>query len=125
PALPTVKPVLEKTISDFLNSCRAQDRILLLFAGHATEIDDDAYLVPLEGELTAKDSLIPLKWVYDQLAQCKARQKVLILDVCRFDPTRGAERPGGGTMGEKLDRTLQAPPPGVQVWSACVAGQYS
>jgi hypothetical protein len=123
--VPTVKAVLEKTLTAFLNGCRAQDRILVLFAGHAIAIDDTAYLVPAEGELTVKESLIPLQWVYDQLAQCKARQKVLILDVCRFDPSRGAERPGGGPMDEKLDRALKTPPPGVQVWSACVAGQYS
>ena len=36
-ARPTVKPVLEQTITDFLAGCRAQDRILLLFAGHRVE----------------------------------------------------------------------------------------
>jgi hypothetical protein len=123
-ARPTVKPVLERTISDFLAGCRAQDRILLLFAGHAVEINDQPYLVPLEGNLTAKDTLIPLKWVYDRLAACKARQKVLILDVCRFDPARGLERPGSGPMGAKLDAALKAPPEGVQVWTSCVAGEY-
>jgi hypothetical protein len=124
-ANPTTKPVIERTLTDFLNTSRAQDRIIILFAGHAVETSDDAYLVPLEGELTNKETLIPLKWVYDQLAKCKARQKVLILDVCRFDPTRGLERPGSGPMGPKLDAALKNPPKGVQVWSACVAGQYS
>src|SRR5262249_41364355 len=123
--LPTTKPVLEKTITEFLAGCRAQDRVLLLFAGHAVAIENDTYLVPLEGELTVTETLIPLKWVYDQLAQCKARQKVLILDVCRFDPTRGAERPGGEPMSERLDNALKTPPAGIQVWSSCVAGQYS
>src|SRR5438034_137222 len=46
--VPTTKPVLEKTISDFLAGCRAQDRILLLYAGHAVSLGDDAYLVPVE-----------------------------------------------------------------------------
>jgi hypothetical protein len=35
------------------------------------------------------------------------------------------ERPGSGPMGEKLDAMLKEPPPGVQVWTACVAQQAS
>jgi hypothetical protein len=124
-AHPTTKPVIERTLTDFLNTSRAQDRIVILFAGHAVEIGEDAYLVPLDGELADKETLIPLKWVYDQLVKCKARQKLLIADVCRFDPTRGLERPGSGPMGAKLDTALANPPKGVQVWSACVTGQYS
>jgi hypothetical protein len=120
-----VKPVLVNTISSFLASSRAQDRVLLLFLGHAAVIDDEAYLVPIDGDPKDKATLIPLDWLYQQLADCKARQKVLVLDVCRVDPGRGTERAGGDPMDEKLDARLQAPPPGVQVWSACVAGQNS
>jgi hypothetical protein len=124
-AYPPLKPVIENTVTEFLDSCRAQDRIILAFIGHAVEIDGQPYLVPLEGQLGVKETLIPLKWVYSQLSKCKARQKVFIVDVCRYDPSRGLERPAGGPMGEKLDAALKNPPRGVQVWSACVAGQYS
>jgi len=124
-AHPTTKPVIQRTLTDFLNSSRAQDRIIVLFVGHAVEIGNDSYLVPLEGELKDKETLIPLRWVYDQLAKCKALQIVLILDVCRFDPARGLERPGSGPMGSTLDYALAYPPKGVQVWSACVRDQYS
>src|SRR5262249_28250378 len=87
-----IKPVIEETIKSFLAGSRAQDRLLLLFVGHAVEIKGEGYLVPIEGELGNADTLIPIKWVYDQLAACKARQKVLVLDVCRLDPSRGLER---------------------------------
>ncbi len=119
------KDVITQTVADFLASSRAQDRVMVFFIGHAVEIGDEAFLVPAEGELDVKEGLIPLAWVYQQLEQCKARQKVLVLDVCRLDPARGAERAGGGPMGEKFDALLRQPPPGVQVWSACVAGQHS
>src|SRR5262249_963201 len=98
-ARPPLKPVIESTIHDFLTSSRAQDRVLLLFVGHAVELGEQAYLVPLEGELDKEATLIPLAWLYEQLSKCKARQKALIIDVCRFDPTRGPERPGSGPMG--------------------------
>ncbi|MCI0461471.1 MAG: caspase family protein [Gemmataceae bacterium] len=124
-ARPTLKPVIEKTIADFLDTSRAQDRIVLLFIGHAVTIDEKAYLVPLEGDLQVKETLIPLDWLYNRLAQCKARQKVLILDVCRFDPGRGLERPGSGPMSASLAAALHQPPPGVQLWTACAAEQYS
>ena len=120
-----LKPVIEKTVSDFLDTSREQDRILVLFIGHAVEVEDEPYLVPLEGDLEDKETLIPLKWFYERLAGCRARQKVLVLDVCRLNPSRGQERPGSAPMGAKLDAALKAPPPGVQVWTACVAGQNS
>ena len=120
-----MKPVIQKTLSDFLEASRAQDRVMVFFIGHAVALNDQAYLVPIEGELDNADSLIPLKWVYDEMAKCKARQKVLVLDVNRLNPSHGLERPNGGPMDPKTDAALKAPPEGVQVWSACVAGQQS
>ena len=122
---PPLRPVIEGTLQAFLNGSRAQDRIIVYFAGHAVEIDGVPYLVPLEGELDSPATLIPLQWVYDRLAKCKARQKVLILDVCRHDPDRGRERPSSAAMGPKLDAAIRKPPSGVQVWSACQVGEYS
>ena len=81
--------------------------------------------MPIEGEATDKDTLIPLKWVFEQMTASKARQKILLLDVCRFDPARGAERPDSGKMSEKFEEMLSKPPAGVQVWTACTNGQYS
>lgn len=119
------KTVLQKTLTNFLDSSRPQDRILVFFFGHAVEAGDEAYLAPIEGELDRADTLIPLKWVYEQLAKCKARQKVLVVDGNRYHRTFGQERPGGEEMGPKLDAMLKAPPDGVQVWSSCIAKQRS
>lgn len=120
-----IKPIVEQTIERFLSTCRKQDRIVLVFVGHAVELEGQAYLAPMEGELKIKDSLIPLQWLYDRLATCPARQKVLIFDVCREDTARGNERPGSGPMSERLDAALANPPAGVQVLTACVRDQFS
>jgi RNA polymerase sigma factor (sigma-70 family) len=120
-----LKDVVEKTVADFLASSRPQDRIIVLFAGHAVVIADKPYLVPLDGRLDDPATLISLQWVYDRLAQCKARQKVLIVDGCRFDQERGPERPSSEPMHEKLYAALRKPPAGVQVWSACSQGEFS
>jgi hypothetical protein len=130
---PPLKPVIEQTVKDFLASSRGQDRILIVFIGHAVAMDGEVFLVPVEGEQGNKETLIPLKGLYDQLAACPAWQKVLVLDICRFDPSRGFERPGSGSsdtkdpgaMSARIDEALQNPPDGVQVWSACTADQFS
>lgn len=124
-ARPPIKSVIEKTVTEFLDSSRAQDRIMLYFVGHVTEAGDQVCFVPIEGELDNAATLIPLKWFYDKLAACKARQKVFVVDGCHFSPTNGAERPGADKMSAKIDAALKAPPAGVQVWSSCVAEQRS
>ncbi|MCI0377052.1 MAG: caspase family protein [Gemmataceae bacterium] len=122
---PTSKQVIETTVADFLESSRDQDRLVLLFSGHALEHEKEAYLVPVEGNRDDPKTLVPLAWVYSKLANCRARQKLLILDVFRFPPARGEELPGTGEMTEDFDAQLLAPPPGVQVWSSCIKGQQS
>jgi predicted Zn finger-like uncharacterized protein len=124
-ARPPRKPIIEQTIEHFLATSRPQDRIVLVFVGHALDLDELPYLAPIEGELSNKETLIPLQWLYDRLAACPARQKVLIIDTCRMDSARGEERPGSGPMGPRLDAALANPPPGVQVWSSCIANQFS
>lgn len=124
PRAPT-KNVIEKTLTRFLDTSRPQDRIVVFFIGHSTELDDEVYLAPIEGELDRAETLIPLKWFYEQIAKCKAQQKVLVLDVNRYHRAFGQERPGGEPMGPKLDALLKKPPPGVQVWSSCIAEQRS
>lgn len=119
------KSVIEDAIGDFCEAARAQDRILILFAGHAVEIDKEAYLIPYEGNKDDAKTLISLTWVYNQLAKSQARQKIFILDAFRNPPARGFELPGTGSMTEDFDTKLQNPPPGVQVWSACVKDQQS
>ena len=50
PRLPT-KPVIEKSLTNFLDESRPQDRILVFFIGHGVAIDGQMYLAPIEGEL--------------------------------------------------------------------------
>ncbi len=122
---PPIKPVVESTITDFLKSSRKQDHIMLVFVGHAVENDGEVFLAPIEGDLTDTATLIPLKWLYKELGECVANQKILVLDVCRFSPTIGIERPGGQPMSAKMEEVIKAVPAGVQVVTACSAEQRS
>jgi hypothetical protein len=122
---PPLKETIRKTVELFCATSRPQDRIIFLFVGHAVEKDGQVYLVPLEGDLDDLTSLIPLKDIYEPLGKCPAQEKVVIWDVCRFDPQRGTERPSFGVMTPALEKALHSPPPGVSVWTACSAEQYS
>ena len=128
----TQKSVIETTIKDFVDTSREQDRIIVLFAGHGVYLEEEkkSYLVPIDGNLKNTESLLPLKWVYDQLAKCRAQQKILILDLFRFSPSRGFELPSlgegeEGKMPEGFAKDLQNPPPGLQVWSSAIKEQSS
>lgn len=120
----TQKSVIQDAIKDFVADTRAQDRVVILFAGHAAAIEDKAYLIPSDGDVKDVASLVPLKWVYDQLAACKAQQKILILDVFRYSPSRGSDIAltgdgDEGTLPKAFEMEIMSPPDGVQVWSAC------
>lgn len=123
--MPPMKAVVESTVSQFLKTSRKQDRIFLVFIGHAVENDGKVYLAPIEGDLTAPATLIPLEWLYKELKECQAHQKILVLDVCRFNPAQGSERPGGEPMSAKMEEVIKAVPEGVQVITACAADQRS
>lgn len=124
-ATPPLKPIIEGAIQALLGTSRPQDRLVLLYTGHALEIDGEAYLVPLEGEFDVPETLIPVSWVYAELEKCPAQEKLVIFDVCRTNPQRGEERATAGAMTPELEAILHAPPRGVSVWTACSAEQYS
>ncbi len=122
---PPLKMIIEGTISLFLETCRPQDRIVIVFAGHAIEKDGAAYLVPIEGEFDDLASLIPLKDFYAKLGKCPAQEKLVIFDVCRSFPGRSIERPAFGKMTEALEKALHECPDGATIWTTCSAGQCS
>jgi hypothetical protein len=120
-----LKENIKKTIDLFCDSCRAQDRIVFLFTGHVIESEGQAFIVPLEGEFDQPELLIPLKEVYQKLGECKAQQKLIIWDVCRFNPDRGTERPSFGKMTESLEKILHTPPEGCLVITSCSKDEYA
>ncbi|MBX9585065.1 MAG: hypothetical protein K2X87_32570 [Gemmataceae bacterium] len=120
---PPVKAVLVGAFDKFFETSRPQDRIAVYFGGHVLVKGEAVYLVPLEGDPDDDATLIPLADFYAKLAACPAGQKVVVWDVCRFNPDRGRQRPGSEPMPEAVAKALTAAPPGVQVVLTCQAGQ--
>lgn len=122
PAVP-IKDVLQKTYERFFETSRDQDRIAIYFGGHMLEKGGKAFIAPIEGELDDPASLIPLEEFYAKLAACKATQKVVIWDVCRYNPQRGKQRPGSDPMSPALAAALAAAPAGIEVVTTCQPGE--
>lgn len=120
---PPTKAALTKALDGFCATTREQDRVVIYFGAHAVERDGKAFLVPLDGDLDAPDTLIPVADVYAKLNRLKAAQKVIIWDVCRANPDRPRGRRDGGPMSEALFQALTSPPEGVQAMVSCSPGE--
>ena len=124
---PTARPMLKPTIEDackqFCETSRAQDRVLIYFGGHAVEIGDKAYLVPVDGDLEDVASLIPLDDFWAKIKSCPAQQKLVVFDVCRLNEDGDKLRPGSEPLSESLEKRLTKAPSGVQVVMTTTVGQ--
>ncbi len=120
--MPT-KDALAKAVDGFCATTRPQDRVVIYFGAHAVEKGGKAYLVPIDGDPDAPDTLLPVADVYEKLKELKAAQKVVVWDVCRFNPERVRARRDSGPMTDALFKALKAAPEGVQVLVSCSPGE--
>jgi hypothetical protein len=120
--LPT-KGVIAKTLEGFCATTRGQDRVVVYLGAHAVERDGKAFLVPIDGDPAAPDSLLPVAEVYAKLKGLVAAQKVVVWDACRHNPERFAARRGVGPMAPALFKALADAPEGVQVRVSCSPGE--
>jgi hypothetical protein len=119
------KDVLAKALDGFCATTRAQDRVALYFGTHAVELGGKAFVVPVDDDPLAPDSLLAVADVYAKLKELKAAQKVVIWDVCRLNPERVHGRRDPGPMTPALFKALAAAPEGVQVLVGCSPGQHA
>lgn len=79
---------LEQTIPQWLGQIGPEGRAIVYFAAHAyRDGDGDVYLAPTNFDLRRPGTTgLALRWLVDQLEQCPAQQKLLLLDCCRAGP---------------------------------------
>ena len=95
---------MEAAVDDFALRAAGGDLALMYFAGHAVAVDDVNYLfgvdLPLPlGEVrirTAQQSSLSLKRVSQALRRANVRARLMVLDACRTNLTRGT--PGAGLV---------------------------
>ncbi|VTT96843.1 Trypsin-like serine protease with C-terminal PDZ domain OS=Singulisphaera acidiphila (strain ATCC BAA-1392 / DSM 18658 / VKM B-2454 / MOB10) GN=Sinac_4277 PE=4 SV=1 [Gemmataceae bacterium] len=122
-ARPGTREVVRGSVERFLATSRAQDHVAIYFGGHAVEIGGKAYFAPADGEHDDPATLVAVDEIYAHLRACKAAQKVVIWDVCRFNAQRGRLRPGSEPMSAGLAAALAAAPADVEVMLTCQPGE--
>lgn len=118
-----MKGVIQGSYEKFFSTSRPQDRVVVYFGGHVLTAEGKTYLIPIEGDPDEPSTLIPLDDFYAKMKASPATQKVVIWDVCRFNPGRGRTRPGSEPMSEETAAALAAVPAGVQAVITCQPGE--
>jgi formylglycine-generating enzyme required for sulfatase activity len=119
---------IEQQLRLVINSAEADDLLVVGFSGHGVSVAGKSYLCPSDAALGDPTTLVSLDGVYEQLRNCAARLKLVVVDACRNDPTLGGGRSFSATEGTKqLARSLQALklPEGVVLLNSCAPGEIS
>ncbi|MEN3331139.1 MAG: uncharacterized protein V7641_504 [Blastocatellia bacterium] len=98
---PTRAKILSR-LSILRASVPADGLLLIAFAGHGIERDKQAYLLPMDAQISTdiallEDTAIKVERMRNLIAETGVQQVVLIIDACRNDPTAGR-----GTGDNKL-----------------------
>lgn len=119
---------LEQGIPKFLARANAESRLLVYVVTQAyRDADGEVYLAPLNFDFRRMSATgLKLQWLVDQLEQCPAREKLLVLDTCH-----PGDKPDVGSQpsAAEMIRTLKPPTPGlaplrtVTAVAACRPGQ--
>jgi hypothetical protein len=74
---------------------------VLYYAGHALQLRDQNYMIPVDAEIRSEDEVgvqgMDLTYILSQMSRAKSRVNVVILDACRDNPF--AKRSSGNTQG--------------------------
>lgn len=93
---------MEAAVEEFATRATGADLALVYFAGHAVAVDDVNYLFGVELPVplaevrirTAQQGSLSLKRVSQALRRAQVRARLLVLDACRTNLTRGAPSAG-------------------------------
>lgn len=93
---------MEAAVDEFATRATGADLALVYFAGHAVAIDDVNYLFGVELPVpladvrirTAQQGSLSLKRVSQALRRAQVRARLLVLDACRTNLTRGVPSAG-------------------------------
>ena len=109
------------------------DFVLVALSGHGLELGvgnaSRAYFCPADGHSERVETLIPVMWFYEQLAESKAGMKLLVVDACRnpVTPRAGGVKPvlSSEALGFMKSLADTPPPRGIAALLSCQSGQFS
>jgi formylglycine-generating enzyme required for sulfatase activity len=120
------KSCIERQLEVVLKLAEPNDIVVVAFSGHGVHLDGKSYICPVDSRLREPQSLIPLNTLYQQLEQSAAALKLLLVDACRDDPRRGADRSSSVSLdARQFATTVEKPPRGIYYLASCAPGETS
>jgi len=90
---------MDEALNEFYEKLRDEPGSmgLLYYAGHGTQADNENYLIPIDNQQIHQQidlayNAIPLSQIHSNMNNAKTYFNVLILDACRDNPYKAAER---------------------------------
>jgi hypothetical protein len=83
---------IRAALKQLLTKKKRGDTVLVALAGHGIQLKskdcktEEAFFCPSDAQLNDRDTLISLKKLFDDLDDCGAGVKLLLVDACRNDP---------------------------------------
>ena len=118
---------IRKELKALLRDRIEADSVLVAIAGHGLQFRGsvETYFCPADGRPDDKGTLLSLQEVYQELAGCEARFKLLLSDACRNDPIAAVSRRTSVNLASVTRPQLQRPPGGVAALFSCSEGELA
>ena len=98
-------------LRDFGAALNENTVAVLYYAGHAMQLRDQNYMIPIDAEMRNEDDVgmqgVDLTFILGRMSRAKSRVNVVILDACRDNPF--AKRAGGGIGNAQGLAQMDAP----------------
>ncbi|MHC4400040.1 MAG: caspase family protein [Planctomycetota bacterium] len=118
------KSNIESQLRLRLSLANESDFVVVAFSGHGVHLGDTSYLCPCDVSLDRPaDTMVSLDYLYEQLEQCRAAVKLLLVDACRNEPLVDSVRAPSGFRS--FTEALAEPPSGIHLLTSCEPGQRS
>jgi uncharacterized caspase-like protein len=98
-------------LRDFGAALNENTVAVLYYAGHALQLRDQNYMIPIDAEIRSEDDIglqgVDLTFILGRMSRAKSRVNVVILDACRDNPF--AKRAGGNPSNASGLAQMDAP----------------
>jgi hypothetical protein len=102
---------MAKALQDFGALLTDNTVAVLYYAGHAMQLRDQNYMIPIDAEIRTEDDVglqgVDLTFILGRMSRAKSRVNIVILDACRDNPF--AKRAGGSASTSQGLAQMDAP----------------